>query len=133
MESQQSDYMLYTNIADVQFAHKRANDLSFIYQMSRPAPRCMMNRDIESKFQIKGYRTMCNPCTERRGGNAVACGSDRSCPHPEYSRFYMNEFLMVPCPHPTHKNSIVCSEDSCCSKRHQLFKNITKRKDITSK
>lgn len=129
-----SDYMLFTNISDLQFKDKRTNDLQFIYQMSRTAPRCMIDRGDELKFFKDIYANkipFCNPCTDTRGGNYPGCERQRSCPKPEYSKYYMQDFLLVPCPKPTHKNYLVCDEDHCCSKRHQLFKNITKRKDIT--
>lgn len=145
-----SDYMLHTNIAETQFKEMRQNDKAFIYQMSRTAPRCSMDRGREFSLWADNYKTktpFCNGCTATRGGNhsKQGCLPSRSCPHPEYSRQYMGEFLLVPCPKPTHKNYIVCERDEnfsnnselrdcgkCCSKRHQLFKNVTKRKDITS-
>lgn len=38
-----------------------------------------------------------------------------------------NEFLIPFCNKNTYKNHIVCDDDKCCSKSHQLFMNITKR------
>lgn len=131
-----SDYMLYTNIADTQFKEMRQNDKAFIYQMSQTAPRCTMDRGREFSLWADNYKTrtpFCNGCTATRGGNHPSCPPDRSCPHPEYSRQYMGDFLLVPCPKPTHRNWLVCEQGDtgrCCSKRHQLFKNVTKRKDL---
>ena len=133
-----SDHMLYTNIAATQFKEMRQNDQAFIYQMSRTAPRCTMDRGAEFSLLSDNYKAnapYCTPCTANRGGNHPGCKPKRSCPHPEYSRYYLGEFLLVPCPKPTHKNYLVCEQEDCgkcCSKRHQLFKNVTKRKDITN-
>ena len=130
-----SDVMMYRRIAELQFKDKRTNDLQFIYQMSRTSPRCLIDRGTELSFFKDIYKNktpFCNGCTETRGGNYPGCEPQRPCPKPEYSRYYMNEFLLTPCPKPTYKNYLVCDETECCSKRHQLFSNITKRKDITS-
>jgi hypothetical protein len=131
---QNSDYMLYTNISDLQLKDKRQNDLSYIYQMSRTQPRCLIDRGDELKFFADNYKnktTICNDCITNRGGNGVVCNTDKSCPKPIYDSYFIKDFLLVPCPKPTYKNYGVCNEDKCCSKRHQLFKNVTKRKDIS--
>jgi len=131
---EQSDFMLQTNISDLQFKDKRTNDLSFIYQMSQTQPRCLIDRGDELKFfkdQYLNKTPFCNDCTATRGGNNLKCGRDRSCPHPEYIKYYMQEYLIIPCPKPTYKNYVTCNEDKCCSRNHQLFKNWTKRKIIT--
>lgn len=134
---ERSDFLMYNKIIELQFKDKKQNDLSFIYQMSSPAPRCMIDRGDELKFFKEIYKNkipFCNQCTADRGGNHPGCEIQRSCPKPEYSRYYMNEFLLTPCPKPTYKNYVVCDQTECgkcCSKRHQLFNNVTKRKDIT--
>ena len=128
--SASSDFMLYTNIADLNFKDKRQNGLSFIYQMSRTAPRCFMDRGAELALWADNYKTripVCTPCTATRGGNHPGCQPNRSCPKPEYSPTYLKDFLLVPCPKPTYKNHIMCNEEKCFSKRHQLFNNMTKR------
>ena len=130
-----SDFMLKTNIESLQFRHISENDKAFDYQMSRTAPRCFVDRAFESRLLNDNYKVRtpyCDGCTANRGGNHPGCEIYKSCPHPEYSKYYLGEFLMVPCPKPTYKNYIVCDTDKCCSKRHQLFKNLTKRKDIAS-
>jgi hypothetical protein len=126
-----SDFMLFNNISDLQFKDKKINDMSYMYQMSRTTPRCLIDRGDELNF-LK-YKPICVDAINTRGGNYTKCEPERSCPHPEYTKYYLNEFLLTPCPKPTYKNYIVCGEDKCCSKRHQLFKNITKRKDISNK
>jgi hypothetical protein len=132
---EQSDFMLQTNISDLQFKDRRTNDLSFIYQMSQPQSRCLIDRGNELKFfkdQYLNKTPFCNDCTDNRGGNATKCAKDRSCPHPSYVRFFMrDDYLIVPCPKPTYKNYVTCNEEKCCSRNHQLFKNWTKRKIIT--
>jgi hypothetical protein len=128
-----STFMLYNTISELQFADKKRNDLAFLYQMGQTVPRCLMDRGKEHGLFLDHYRTkmpLCNECIENRGGNELGCEPVRSCPHPEYSKYYMNEFLLVPCPKPTYRNHGVCGEEKCCSKRHQLFKNWTKRKDL---
>ena len=137
MDQERSDYMIYTKIAELQLKDKRINDISYIYQMSRTIPRCLIDRGDELflfKDIYKNKTPFCNNCTDTRGGNYPGCEPQRNCPKPEYTQYYMNEFLLTPCPKPTHKNYLVCDQTNCgkcCSKRHQLFGNITKRKDIS--
>ena len=143
-----SDHMLYTNISELQFKDKRTNDLQYIYQMSQSINNCRIDRGDELKLFKDIYENkvaICNSCTDTRGGNYVGCEPSLPCytynnaykeiqnleTRPEYSKYYLNEFLLTPCPKPTYKNYIVCGEDRCCSKRHQLFNNMTKRRDIT--
>lgn len=123
---EKSDFIVYNHIAELQMNDKKINDSAYLYQMSKTIPKCLMDRDIESKLQKDIYKNriaICGDYTKNRG-------FDMSCPHPEYSKYYMQDFLLVPCPKPTHKNYIVCDKDKCCSKNHQLFKNWTKRKSI---
>ena len=134
-----SDHMLFTNISDLQIKDKRTNDLQYIYQMSQNKPRCLIDRGDELHLLKNIYNNktpLYNNCIATRGGNSPGCEPERSCPKPEYSKYYLNEFLLVPCPKPTYKNYLVGGQIAdnsfkYCSKRHQLFKNITKRKDIT--
>ena len=125
---EQSDFMIYTDIATLQFKDKRTNDLAYLYQMSRTTPRCLVDRGQEKLMQQGDDKRMCNKFINGRGGNYPGCEPTRSCPHPEYSRYYMNEFLLVPCAKPTYKNYIRCDDVKCCSIQHQLFNNWTKRK-----
>lgn len=123
--------MVYTSISDLQFQDKKRNDLQYQYQMSKTTPRCLIDRGDELKLFKEIYKTktpFCNSCTNNRGGNHPGCTPDRSCPHPEYAKYYLNEFLLVPCPKPTHLNYVECDDKKCCSIRHQLFRNNTKRK-----
>jgi len=127
---EQSDFMIYTDIAMQQFKDKRTNDLAYMYQMSQTQPRCLMDRSAEHSLFIDQYKTkipFCNSCTETRGGNCMK-KEDNFCPHPEYTKAYLNEFLIVPCPKANHKNHITCNDSKCCQYRHQLFRNNTKRK-----
>ena len=124
-----SDAMLYTNISDLQFKDKKQNDSQYMYQMSQTIPKCLMDCEKEHALQTTNYKSKMPTCiSEDRGGNNITCATQRTCPHPEYSKYYLSEFLLVPCPKPTHQNYVVCDEAQCCSKRHQLFKNLTKRK-----
>lgn len=126
--SDQSDSMLFTNISHLQFKDRKTNDLNFIYQMSKSTNRCRMDRDAEFKMLTQNYRSKQQTCVKELSSYREP---NRPCPHPELDQYYMQEFLLTPCFKPTYKNHLVCNEDKCCSKRHQLFKNVTKRKDIT--
>lgn len=128
---EKSDYMLYTSISDLQFKDKRTNDLAYMYQMSRTKPKCLIDRGDELDLFKEIYKNkipFCNNCTNTRGGNYQGCEPVKECPKPEYEKYFLNEFLLTPCPKPTHMNYINCNEEKCCSIRHQLFKNQTKRK-----
>lgn len=125
---EQSDYILYHNISDLQFKDKRTNDLFFKYQMSQSLPRCFIDREKEHQFWLDNYKSKIPTCNDLNN-----CNKEPLRPCPEYSKYFLNEFLLFPCPKPTHKNYLVCDKEKCCSQRHQLFKNITKRKDLTPK
>lgn len=137
---QKSDFMLATNISYLQFKDKRANDMAFLYQMGQNVPRCMMDRAAESALWKDTYRTKTPFCSEgtMSRGNNMGCEPDRPCPKPMYSPHLLKDWLLTPCSPPIHKNYIVFGKnangnEAYCSKQHQMFKNNTKRKDLTNR
>jgi hypothetical protein len=129
-----SDTMLYTNISWLHFKDKRENDQNFMYQMNKTQPACLMNRDLESKMWKDTYTVkipFCSDMINSRGNNIGCVDSNNACPKPVVSSYLLNEWLLVPCAPPTHRNYLIQDDKKICSKQHQFFKNITKRKDIT--
>lgn len=118
-----SDFMLWTNISDLQFKDKRTNDLAYLYQMTR-SPVCAIDRTLESHLLLDHYRSKTPACVTNYCGHPEPID-----PCPGFDRYNLAEFLIVPCIKPTHKNYVICGEDKCCTKQHQLFKNLTKRRN----
>jgi hypothetical protein len=85
--------------------------------------------DVESRLWKKEKGAMCGDIMNTRAGNAKECrpldnmaGYDNINSVPS-----MNEYLMVPCRVNTFRNHLECDQNKCCSVRHQLFMNHTKR------
>lgn len=128
MDVDKSDYMLFTNISQLQWNDKRINDSQFIYQMNRTKPLCMADPDTESAMWKNVYKTKTPICMLNIKKH---CEPIVSCPKPVNNSYTMKDWLMVPCAPPTHKNYIVEDNSKKCSLQHQTFRNVTKRKDIT--
>lgn len=46
---------------------------------------------------------------------------------PQTTSFKKTEFLIPHCDCDSYQNWVICDREKCCSKRHQLFMNMTKR------
>jgi hypothetical protein len=121
MENIKSDEMLYTNISYLHFKDKKINDSQFIYQMSKAQPLCLMNRDLESEMWKDNYRTK-NPICFNKSLNS-------NCDKFNNSEL-LKDWLIKPCAPPTHKNYVIQDDNKICTKQHQFYNNITKRKDV---
>lgn len=129
----QSDDMLCTNKEYLLYKDFKENNQLFLQHMNRTFPCGFIDREKESQMWTDTYKTRVASCIENtltRGGNATTNLAESYCPK-KYDAFELQEFMMVPCRKPTHKNYIAEGNDRYCSKRHQIFGNQTKRKDIT--
>ena len=105
------------------FKNKKQSDLSFYYQIDNKVSSALpyANRvPVDTRVCV-----MTNGITTR-GGNDYSCFPEKM---PCFT-MDTSEFLMTPCHENTFQNHLVCDENKCCSLRHQMFNNITKRKGI---
>lgn len=130
---EKSDRMICNTRAFNTFSHKKQNDLLFYQTITNPivsAP--FYDVDIENKIKAIDPRLcVLSTSTKVRGGNAIQNECDTK-PfvqgYDNFAPYYLDEYLLTPCMENTFRNHLVCDEDKCCSLRHQLFMNITKRK-----
>ncbi len=127
-----SDHLLCTNSAYLQYKDKKMNDGLFVQQMSRPRDMCLRNIDNENRLFLtpSSREYTCSKFLASRGGNE-GCEPNVPCPK-LYTKYNMNDFLLVPCPKNTYKNYLVFDDKKTCSKTHQILNNWTKRRDITN-
>lgn len=127
----QSDYILCKNIQDLQFKHKRENDVKFMSLLSKPLPCCIRDVNEEYKIWTDTFKTRTPNCSEiiaTRGGNNKKSGVDKQCGGYEcYQGKYNNNFLLLPCKENTFQNYLVEDNEKICSVSHQMFNNMTKR------
>ena len=131
---QHSDNMICNTKANLTFQHKKQNDLMFYKSIGTSLLSPM--RDPTTEFNLLSGKDprSCNlsKAFTSRGGNSLNC-SDTPCKSiPQgydcMKQQNIQEYLLMPCKQNTFRNHIVCDDTKCCSKRHQLFMNITKRK-----
>lgn len=117
-----SDDMLTTNISYLHWKDKRENDQAFCYQMNKTPPACPIDRDLESKMWKDTFTVKTPKCVAENPIHEKIQPCSQS----------IKDWLLQPCPCPTHKNYLVQDDTKICSKQHQYYKNITKRKDISN-
>lgn len=127
-----SDSMICNTKALMTFNHKKENDILFYNQMGNVQPTQL--RDFDAEYELF-TNTMnprlytCNPYVDARGGNAFQAPERTMCQGYQcYNSYHMQENLLVPCKENTFQNYVDCDNDKCCSVRHQLFMNVTKRR-----
>jgi len=127
---QKSDSMICNTKAHNTFQHKKQNDLIFYNAISDKIGIPM--RDVDSELLLwKGRdprECSLTSSVTSRGGNAKTCDTNICQGYTCFQPAYLDEFLLEPCKENTFRNHIVCDETKCCSLRHQLFMNITKRR-----
>jgi hypothetical protein len=129
-----SDEMLFTNISYLHLKDKRTNDQQFIYQMSQPQNRCVRNIELEDRLWKDTFnekKPFCSRQIDNRGNNA-GCERNINCPKP-MTDYQMKEWLLIPCACTDHLNYLIQDDKKICSRKHQFFKNVTKRKNVTGK
>lgn len=126
-----SDSMICNSTAYNTFFWKKMNDLVFLNQMNKSQQTNLMDRCVEDKLRMTQSRECeVSDRIKTRGGNGTDCrepvhfAKGFQC----YNTYHLSEFMLTPCPINTWKNSIISNEYMGCSKRHQFFANITKRK-----
>lgn len=126
----QSDTLLCTNIENLQFSHKRDNDLSYIYPLSRTMPNKIRNVAEEYQMWTQSFKTRVANCTEdilKRGGNDVVPSLTQCGGYECFRPCYTKEVQTIPCKNNTFKNYLVDDDVKICSLSHQLFNNVTRR------
>jgi hypothetical protein len=127
---QMSDFILCKNIQNLQFQHKRENDVPFMDLLSRPLPSKIRNVEEEYQMWTQTFATripQCNESIASRGGNNVAKPYKAPCGYECFSPELMKEWVIEPCKKNTFQNYLVQDDKKICSKSHQLFNNVTKR------
>ncbi len=128
---QQSDTILCNNIENLQFSHKRENDLAYMYKLSRSMPNRIRNVTEEYQMWTQSFKTRVANCSEdilKRGGNDVIpnltqCAGYECLLKPCYT----HEYQIEPCKNNSFKNYLVNDDLKVCTLSHQLFNNVTKR------
>jgi hypothetical protein len=127
---QQSDTILCNNIENLQFSHKRENDLRYMYNLSRTMPNKIKNVAEEYQMWTQSFRTRVADCTDtilNRGGNVVVKPFTNCAGYECFQPCYTKELTYVPCKNNTFKNHLVKDDEKVCTSNHQLFNNVTKR------
>lgn len=127
---QQSDTLLCGNIENLQFSHKRDNDLSYMYNLSRSMPNRIRNVGEEYQMWTQSFKTRVADCTDdilKRGGNDVIPNLSQCGGYECFKPSYTNEYQIVPCKNNSFRNYLVNDLEKVCTSSHQLFNNITKR------
>lgn len=125
---EKSDKMMCNTKANNMYKYLKENDALFLQSMRNSQP--VHIRDVGREFsQIDPKLYICNDVINTRGGNAVFCEADKLAPgYNNYTKYHMNEYLLVPCKENTWKNHVQCDNNKCCSVQHQMYDNLTKRK-----
>jgi hypothetical protein len=129
---EKSDHMICNTKSLLTFEHKKTNDQLFYQQMGNT--QRVHLRDVEREYSLltdslnpKLY--VCNNSIDSRGGNAISCDRAGICQgYNCYNAYHMNDYLLIPCKENTFVNYVDCDNNKCCSVRHQMFMNITKRR-----
>lgn len=133
LDLEKSDAMICNNHMERQCKYNAMNNQAFMQQMSNPQATTLRDINMETKSFIgMDTRVYCNDLINIRGKNAlVPCINKRPCMGYEcYTPFHINEYLLIPCKENTYRNHLVCDDDKCCSLRHQMFMNVTKRHGV---
>lgn len=127
---QQSDIILCNNIENLQFSHKRENDLSYMYKLSQTMPNKIRNVAHEYQMWTQSFKTRVADCTNdilKRGGNNVVPSLTQCAGYECFKPCYAKEFQTIPCKNNTFRNHLVNDDNKVCTLSHQLFNNVTKR------
>lgn len=133
MDIEKSDAMICNNHMERLCKYNALNNHAFVQQMTVPQPTQLRNVDQESQAYFgMSTRTYCDDLINVRGKNAlVPCINKRPCMGYEcYTPFHINDYTLIPCKENTWRNHLVCDDGKCCSLRHQMFMNITKRHGV---
>jgi hypothetical protein len=135
LDLQHSDNMICNNVAYNTYKWRKQNDLIFYKQMDMPQNTDFMNRCIEDNMRKNNSRhcETSQRIFERGGNSTTQCEPVHFAGgFQNYNKYHLNEYMLTPCPRNTWKNYLIQDNNKICSKRHQFFMNVTKRKDITN-
>lgn len=129
-----SDTMVCNTRANNIYKQRKENDTLFLQQMNNTQPTRL--RDFRAEFDLLSAamnprKYTCNDAILSRGANVTSCGLNQDvcvgwdCYNAPY---HAGDFLMYPCKDNTWRNHIECDATKCCSIKHQLYMNNTKRK-----
>ena len=127
---EQSDDILCNNMKYYDFYAKKKDDLAFCHVMQncwRPEEKIV---DKETKlWQGKKEKDCSIGYHITRGGNAKCVEKEYSIKagYDNYTPESLKDYLLIPCKQNTYRNYIACDDAKCCSIRHQMFMNQTKR------
>lgn len=129
-----SDDILCNNMRYHDFYEKKKNDLAFCWQMQG----CVLPQekvvDKETRLWRGNKEADCSlDLYKTRAGNSKVpnCGPVQPFPmaqgYDNYNNESLKDYLLIPCMQNTFRNHLSCDDKKCCSVRHQLFMNMTKR------
>lgn len=130
MDIEKSDSMICNNFVERRCKYNAMNQRAFLQHMGQPQPTQLRDIVQESEaWRGMSTRTYCDSLINVRGKNAlVPCIDKRPCMGYEcYTPFHLHDYALIPCKVNTFRNHLVCDGEKCCSLRHQLFMNVTKR------
>jgi hypothetical protein len=127
---QQSDNITCHNVENLQFAHKRENDMAFMQAFAKPLPNNIRNVTSEYDLWTQSFQTRVATCDKdiiKRGGNNVVPSLNMCGGYECFKPCYTKEYRIIPCRENTYRNYLIADEEKACSISHQLFNNMTKR------
>lgn len=131
---EKSDHMICNTRKELAYKYNRLNDELFLQHFGKTLPHSLKDIDMENKARNgKDERTYCDYIVHTRGNNGTPPVLDKApcVGYDCYTPYHLNDFLLVPCTKNTFRNYLVQDEHSICTAHHQLFTNLTKRKDYT--
>lgn len=132
MELEYSDSIVCNNRAYLGWKYTKMNDTLAQQRFQGTLPTGIRDIDTESHLwtsTMNPREYVCSPMVTSRGRNDMTCKPDEF--YQGYDNFNgrsLSDYLLIPCKENTFRNHIECDSDKCCSIRHQLFCNMTKRK-----
>lgn len=129
-----SDNILCTNMKYHDFYEKKKNDLAFCWQMNGcvlPEEK-VIDRETRLWRGSKGADCSLDLYKTRAGNSKSPYCNDGKYDMPaqgydNYNNYALKDYLLIPCMQNTFRNHLSCDDKKCCSVRHQLFMNMTKR------
>lgn len=129
-----SDRILCTDITYWNYEVNKNNE-SILQRQFQHSALCNKDVNKETLLLLKHRERDCQVITQNtRGGNAksqICDTSSYSIPvgYDNFSSTSLAEYLVIPCKQNTYRNYLGCNATDCCSIRHQLFWNHTKKKN----
>ncbi len=128
-----SDKKICDDLLYSQYQFKKNNDIILKNQFDKSIPNTIRNVDHETalrnaQFLLDKYVCDSNLNLDEFFEN---CELVKECNYEKYTSNYVQDWTLIPCSTSTYKNYLIENDSKICEKSHQMFDNITKRKDIT--